>query len=242
MNYILFHIPHSSLKIPKQYWNICIKDKQYIKSINIFLSDYLTNKLIPSKCHKLIFKYSRLFCDVEKFKDDSKEIMSKKGMGVIYTKDCDNTIAIPNKKYKDKIIESYYNKHHDKLNKMVTNLLKKYNKCIIIDFHSFSDEMVYKLFNVAKAPDICIGIDNTCVNEELNNFTMNHFKEYGYSVEINYPYEGTIIPNKYFNKKDKRLSSIMLEINKRVYLNNNNDFYKFKQCLEDYCSKICKKF
>ena len=103
MNYILFHIPHSSLKIPKQYWNICIKDKQYIKSINIFLSDYLTNKLIPSKCHKLIFKYSRLFCDVEKYKDDSKEAMSKKGMGVIYTKDCDNTITIPNKKYKKKL-------------------------------------------------------------------------------------------------------------------------------------------
>ena len=70
MNSILFHVPHSSLKIPKQYWNICVKDKKYIKNINIFLSDYLTDKLIPSNCHKLVFRYSRLFCDVEKFKDD----------------------------------------------------------------------------------------------------------------------------------------------------------------------------
>lgn len=87
-------------KIPKKYWNICIKDKQYIKSTNAFFCDYLTDKLIPNKCHKLVFKYSRLFCDIEKFKDDSKEIMSKKGMGVIYTKDCNNTVAIPNKNYK----------------------------------------------------------------------------------------------------------------------------------------------
>lgn len=240
MNYILFHVPHSSLKIPKQYWDICIKDKQYIKVTNIFLCDYLTDKLIPNKCHKLFFKYSRLFCDIEKFKDDSKEIMSKKGMGIIYTKDCDNTIAIPNKKYKSKILKSHYDKHHNKLDKIVTNLLKKYNKCIIIDFHSFSDEMVKKLFNITYTPDICIGIDNTYTNKELTNFTLHHFKEYGYSVKINHPYKGTIIPNKYFNKKENRLSSIMLEINKRVYLNNKNNFFKLKQCIDDYYEKIQK--
>ena len=240
MNSILFHIPHSALKIPKQYWNICIKDKQYIKVANIFLSDYLADKLIPNKCHKLIFKYSRLFCDIERFKDDSKEIMSKKGMGVIYTRDCDNTIAIINEKYKRKILKSYYNKHHNKLDKIVTNLLKKYNKCIIVDLHSFSDEMVKKLFNITNNPDICIGIDSTYTNEELINLTIHHFKEYGYKVEINYPYKGTIIPNKYFNKKENKLSSIMLEINKRIYLNNKNDFYKLRQCIDDYYEKIIK--
>lgn len=242
MNCILFHVPHSSLKIPKQYWDICIKDKQYIKTTNIFLSDYMTDKLIPNKCHKLVFKYSRLFCDIERFKDDSKENMSKKGMGVIYKKDCDNYIAIPNKKYKTRILKSYYGKHHNKLDKVVTNLLKKYNRCIIIDFHSFSDEMVKKLFNITNTPDICIGIDNSYVNKKIINFTIEHFKQYGYSVEINYPYKGTIIPNKFLNKKENRLSSIMLEINKRVYLNNKYDFYNFKQCIIDYYNRIQQEF
>ncbi len=240
MNSILFHVPHSSLKIPKQYWDICVKDKKYIKNINIFLSDYLTDKLIPSNCHKLIFKYSRLFCDVEKFKDDSKEIMAKKGMGVVYTKDCDNIVTIPNKKYKRKILKSYYDKHHNKLDKAVTNLLKKYNKCIIIDFHSFSDEMIKKLFDINTAPDICIGVDSIYTDEKLTNITIEHFQKYGYSVAINNPYKGTIISNKYFNKKDKRLSSLMLEINKRVYLTSKNDFYKLKQCINDYYNKIQK--
>lgn len=238
MNYILFHIPHSSLKIPKKYWNVCIQDRKYMKKTNIFLSDYLTDKLIPNKCHKLVFKYSRLFCDVEKFKDDSKEDMFKKGMGVVYTNDCDNLITIPNKKYKRNIIKSYYNKHHNKLDKMVTNILKKYNKCIIIDVHSFSDEMVKKLFNIDNNPDICIGIDSTYTDEKLINLTITHFKEYGYSVDINKPYLGTIIPNKYFHKKEKRLSSIMLEINKRIYLRNQNNFYKLKKCIDDYYNKI----
>ena len=238
MAYILFHVPHASLKIPNIYWSICIKDKEYINNSNINLSDYLTDKLIPSRCHKLIFKYSRLFCDVEKLKNDSKEIMSKKGMGVIYTNDCNNVITIPNKKYKRKIIKSYYDKHHNKLNKMVTEIIKKHNKCIIVDFHSYSDEMVEKLFNCKNNPDICIGIDNIYTDKKLSNFTINHFKKYGYSVEINQPYSGTIIPNKYFNKKEEALSSIMIEINKRIYLNSKEDFYKLKNCIEDYYNII----
>lgn len=238
MNYILFHIPHSSLKIPNRYWDICIKDKDYIKKSNILLSDLLIDKLAPDKCNKLIFKYSRLFCDVEKFKDDSKEIMFKRGMGVIYTNDCDDIISVPNKKYKQKVIKSYYDKHHSKLDKIVTTKLKKYNRCLIIDFHSFSDVIVNKLFKIDNNPDVCIGADVFYTDKKLLNFTINHFQEYGYTVEVNKPYSGTIIPNKYFNKRDRRVSSIMIEINKRIYLKDKNDFFKVKTCLEDYYRKL----
>ena len=238
MAYIIFHVPHASLKIPKYYWIICKKNKKYINNTNLQLSDYLIDKLLPNQCHKLIFKYSRIFCDVERFKDDSKEIMSKKGMGVIYTNDYDNIISVPNKDYKRKIIRLYYNKHHQKLDKRVSEIIKKYHQCIIIDFHSYSDEMVEKLFSKKDNPDICIGIDNNYTSNILTNFTINHFKKYGYSVMINNPYSGTIIPNKFFYKKEKRLSSIMIEINKRIYLYNKDDFYKLKKCIEDYYNII----
>lgn len=238
MNYILFHVPHSSLKIPNKYWSICIKRRDYIKKQVLFLSDLLTDKLIPFKCHKLIFKYTRLFCDVEKFKDDTKEVMSKKGMGVIYTNDCDEKIAIPNKKYKRKVIKSYYNRHHNKLDKIVTTALKKYDNCIIIDLHSFSDEMVKKLFNQQENPDICIGTDSFYTSQNLIHFTVNHFKKYGFTVEINKPYAGTIVPNKYIHKRKKHLSSIMIEINKRIYLKNSEDFLNLKTCIDDYYKKL----
>ena len=193
---------------------------------------------MPEKSKKIVFKYSRLFCDVERFKDDNKEKMAEKGMGVIYTKDFENTITIPNNKYKNIVIKSYYDKHHNKLDKKVTDILNKYDKCILIDFHSYSDEMIQKLFNNANNPDICIGTDSFYTNEKLKDFTINHFKKYGYTVCENYPYSGTMIPNKYFNKKDNRLSSIMIEINKRVYLNNRDDYQKLKDCIEDYYNKL----
>lgn len=242
MSHILFHVPHSSLVIPKIYWSICIKDPDYIRKTNLLLSDYLTDKLVPDNCRKLKFKYSRIFCDVEKFKDDSKEIMAKKGMGVVYTRDCENVIAIPNKKYKKIVIKSYYEKYHNKLDKITTNILNKHGRCILIDFHSYSDERVEKLFNSNNNLDICIGVDEFYTDKKLVDMTVEHFKRYGYSVEINKPYYGTMIPNKYINKKDARLKSIMLEINKRVYISNDEDFYKLKNCINDYYQKIQKVF
>ncbi len=56
---------------------------------------------------------------------------------------------------------------------------------------------------------------------EIVNLALNHFQNYGYSVKINYPYSGSIIPNYSFLNKDYRVKSLMIEINKRIYLKNN---------------------
>lgn len=231
---ILFHVPHSSLNIPKKFWKVCIKDNDYISKSNIFMCDYLIDRLLPDKCHKVLFKYSRLFCDVEKFKKDSLESMSSKGMGFVYMNDCNGKITNIDRKYKKIIAKSYYDKHHNKLNKATINILKKYDKCILIDLHSFSDQMVNILFDANDTPDICIGTDNFFTSKELANFTMNFFKEFGYNVKFNYPYGGTMVPNCCINKKNIHLDSIMLEINKRIYLNNEKQFEKLKDCINKY--------
>lgn len=107
----------------------------------------------------MVFKYSRIFCDVERFRDDEKEKMALKGMGVVYTRDLDTLITLPNKKYKRIVLKSYYDKYHNKLDKRVVNGLKKNDNCLIIDLHSFSDMMVNKLFKSKDNPDICLGVD-----------------------------------------------------------------------------------
>lgn len=220
------------------YNEVCIKDKNYIEKTNKFLSDYSIDKAVPEGYLKVVFSYSRIFCDVERFKDDSKEEMSSKGMGVIYTHDCDEVIALPNRKYKKTVIKSYYDKHHNKLDKTVSKVLNKNGKCILIDLHSYSDEMVFKLFGKKDNPDICLGVDTVYTSRQLIKFTTDFFSHKGYSVEINNPYGGTIIPNKFFHKKDGRLESIMIEINKRIYLENEINLNKLKEVLKEYCSLL----
>ncbi len=171
---------------------------------------------------------------ISKFRKWKKELEVKKASEETYKSLSIEDKIKANKTYKKRIIKSYYDKYHKKLDKKVTEIIKKYNKYIIIDFHSYSDKMVEKLFNSKNNPDICIGVDSQYTDKELVNLTVCHFKKYGYSVEINKPYSGTIIPNKYLNKKEERLSSIMIEINKRIYLNNEEKIFKLKNCIEDY--------
>ena len=241
MKKLIINIPHSSLKIPRMYYKKALLTKEDINKENLFLCDLYTDKFINNKnCYIVKFKYSRMFCDVEKFKDDSKEIMSKIGMGVIYTKDSNgNKIINVDSEYKNKIINTYYDKYHSKMDTLITRILKKEENCYIIDLHSFSDLQAKKTLNLTNCPDICIGIDDDFKDDIINKKIIDFFKENGYSVQINYPYEGSFVPNIVYKNKFNNVKSIMIEINKRIYLNKDYTIKEkqFNQ-LKDNINKI----
>lgn len=222
--YILIHIPHSSLYIPRIYKKISLVSEEELEKENIFMCDNKIDELIDNKEQSLIFNYSRLYCDVERFRDDS-EIMNKYGMGYIYTKTSTGKKIFdsPSLSHK-KEIDLIYENHHKKLDDYVTRILNKYNKCIIIDMHSYSDHQVANLFNYQNTPDICLGTEEAYYNRELIDTIKEYFENYGYSVMLNYPYSGSIIPNKYFNKTNTNIFSIMIELNKRIYIDNFEEF------------------
>ena len=241
MNNVIIHIPHSSLNLPDIFYSKIHISKEEIEQENIFVCDYLVDKFLPSNFSNIIkFEYSRLFLDVERFKDDNLEEMSKYGMGVVYTKAHKgkefNNIDL---EYKNKIIDTYYNKHHELLDNMTSNILEKYSKCYILDLHSFSDEFIYEVLNLTDAPDICIGYNDNFYDLTLINKTINHFKNYEYTVKANFPYSGSIIPNRYYNNNNTNIYSLMIEINKRIYLDNNvslnlDKYSKLKKCMNEY--------
>lgn len=238
-NYLLVHIPHASLRIPYICKRRLIKN---IKKENVFMSDYLVDRLVSKSIKCIKFRYSRMFCDVERFNSD-EEVMNNYGMGVVYTKESNGEdFIVFDDEYRSAVIENYYNKHHDMLNKKVSNIIDKYNKCILIDLHSFSDLFVKKMFDKEGSPDVCIGVENTYTSKLLALKTIKHFEKYNYSVKVNYPYEGSIIPNKYFEVYDNRLDTIMIELNKRIYLNgdriNKNEFNRLKRCISEYFKTI----
>lgn len=236
---ILIHIPHSSLKLPKVFWKRVITSEIEIDKENLELTDFYVDKLVEDlKVNKLIFGYSRLFCDVERYKDDKKESMSKIGMGCIYTHNADKKRFIEyEEEYKNNIIKNYYDTHHIKLDNLSNSIIKKYDKCLLIDLHSFSDTTAKKLLNLENNPDICIGVDEIFEDKKITNEVKKFFESNGYSVMINYPYKGTIIPNEIYKNKDNRLIAFMLEINKRIYLDENKKnkikFDKLKSCIEE---------
>lgn len=243
MKNILIHIPHSSYIIPEKY-----KDLFYLKDDELFqeqlkMTDSYTNELFDVvKVQKLIFPISRLVCDVERFRNETDEEMSKQGMWVCYTKTSDcKPLKIVNNEHKQEILKLYYDKHHSVFESQVEEMLKEYRQCLIIDAHSFSSiPLPYELHSQDFRPDICIGTDDFHTPKEVIKYFYNTFSDLGYKVGINNPFCGTIVPLKFY-KKNKNVNSVMLEINRSLYMNEvtgkkNKNFIKVKRNIEQIIS------
>jgi N-formylglutamate deformylase len=82
MKKLVLHIPHSSTTIPKVEGYIV--SQSILNSEILKLTDWYTDDLFQNNIDKdVLAPFSRIFCDVERFSEDEKEVMSKFGMGVL---------------------------------------------------------------------------------------------------------------------------------------------------------------
>lgn len=171
------------------------------------------------KENALIFPYSRLYCDVERFRDDS-ETMNALGMGYIYTHDTrGREIFRPSAEHRA-AVDRIYEAHHSRLDERVSGILDECGSCVIIDLHSYSDEMVHRLFGYGDCPDVCIGTERDYYSSDIVEGLIRICRGLGLSTALNYPYSGSMIPNRFYGKKGTGIVSVMLEINKRVLANS----------------------
>jgi N-formylglutamate amidohydrolase len=243
MKKLILHIPHSSTAIPLKdgFVNNPTKIEQEI----IKLTDWYTDDLFDSEIDsKIIAPFSRLFCDVERFADEELEIMSKVGMGFLYEKlDSDELLRKATPKLKEKILTDYYWKHHDKLTSNVEEQLKINGECLIIDCHSFpSTPLLKAIIQNSNTPDFNIGTDSFHTPKKYIEASIRYFENLGYTLGVDWPYNGSIVPMKYF-QKEKRVSSIMLEINRKLYLNEptnekSTEYNKTKEVVQGYLNLL----
>lgn len=217
---IVKHIPHESTILPDGFK---INENPFV--LNKYLHKMADTQISELFKHiegiEIKAKYSRIFCDVERYKDDDKEIMSKFGQGMSYTKYYDgkeiNLNPIMRWHFKGSLT-AYYDAHHDKLNSTVKTIIKQGKKPLILDLHSYSDEQAMSIGKKPPFPDVCIGINDKYVDTKILKYIIDKIVSLGLSYQINYPYSGSIIPNDSNSFRYDGLTSIMLEVNKRIYL------------------------
>lgn len=243
MSKLILHIPHSSTTVPVSDGYIATNDELDLEILK--LTDWHTDDLFDSDIDdKIITPFSRIFCDVERFADDDKEVMSKYGMGVLYNKfDDGRDLRMITPNLRKQILDNYYWKHHNQLTELVNSHLKLYNKCLIIDCHSFpSIPLNRALSQELNRPDFNIGTDNYHTPKKLIEVSKVYFQDLDYSLGIDWPYSGTITPAKYYNI-DSRVNSIMLEVNRKLYLNEpinekSSNYSKIKEVVYGYTQLI----
>ena len=217
MNNLIIHVPHSSMYIPEEYKRTALIAQEELELETGFMCDTGVLELIPPalKDNAIIFPYSRLYCDVERFRDES-EAMNRYGMGYIYTHDSmGREMFRPGKEHSVQI-DKIYEEHHRMLDSRADAIVSEYGSCIIIDLHSYSDEMVRRIFGYTGCPDVCIGVEPDYYSKDLTDGLKKICRGLGLRCMINYPYSGSMIPNRFYGKKDTGIVSVMLEINKRV--------------------------
>ncbi|KAB1067945.1 N-formylglutamate amidohydrolase [Tamlana haliotis] len=238
MKKAVLHIPHSSTYFPN-YLGFVV-DQKTLDNETLILTDHFTDELfITPNSIPVTAPFSRVFCDVERFRKDCDEVMSEKGMGATYTKlENGELMRVLTTSQREKILQDYYDVHHKKLTQEVENQLAIHQQAIIIDCHSFPETPHPRaLDKTANRPDICIGADSFHTPKDLLERSIEYFKSAGLSVKVNSPYKGTIVPLQYYNI-DRRVYSIMIEVNRKLYL--TDDFEKSDLYFKTF--NICQKY
>jgi len=220
---MILHVPHSSTAIPEIMTRDLLISNSRLQQEIVLMTDHYCDDLYqyPGANH-LVFPWSRLFCDVERFEDDTVEAMSEFGHGMFYTKTFSgDPLRVDTHEGRQEAIR-LYRKHHRELTDLVDEELSCMGFSMVVDCHSFSKRVIRYHPDSTIFPDICIGTDEFHTPLCLANSLVSCAQDLGYSVSINYPFSGSMVPLKHY-KKDKRVVSVMIEINRSLYLDNDTE-------------------
>jgi N-formylglutamate deformylase len=219
---IVCNVPHSGLSIPDEFLQDFKLNKSELDYEVMYMADNFTDKLYKELLGVSSYiksNLSRVVVDIERFLDEDDEPMSKVGMSAFYTK-TSNGLELRNISDINKVkLKNVYNEYHFNLRKLVEKSLNIFPKVVIVDCHSFASKVrAYESDKYENRPDICIGSDTYHTPDILVKIIKNNFESLGYKVEINSPFAGSIVPLEYYGL-DKRVESVMIEVNRKLYMN-----------------------
>ena len=221
---IVVNVPHASTFIPEEERKYFVADR--IDHELLVMTDHYCDDLYDAGFEMVRFPVSRLVCDFERFRDDKAETMFAKGMGACYVSCSDQkTLRILPEDHKEEILQRYYDTYHRTLELAVEERLGQFGHCLIIDGHSFYETpLPYEYDQNTDRPDICIGTDEYHTPAWISDLMCGFFKDKGYTVNINMPFSGSLVPMKFY-RNDKRVMSVMIEINRRLYMNRQGEIH-----------------
>ncbi len=225
--WVVFHVPHDSRYIPDEVrYQFLLSDQELSREI-LRMTDHHTLDLfawdVPDD-QVVRAPVSRLVVDVERFEDDRLEPMVDRGMGVVYQATSDlrplrREISVEERA---SLIRAWYAPHHRRLTDVVQSKLDAFGLALVIDAHSFpSTPLPYEPDQTSDRPQICIGTDSFHSNPRLERALDRAFLGTDFSVKINSPFGGAMVPMRYYRSND-RVQSVMLEVNRSLYCDESS--------------------
>jgi N-formylglutamate deformylase len=248
-NAVLIHLPHSSLHIPAEVRKDILLGDTELENELLAITDRYTEELYAFEAAVTVEnEYSRLVFDPERFRNDAEEGMARFGMGVVYTATVDGRrMRILTSEEREDMVRQYYDPYHQRLEAAASRILDEQGKCLLIDGHSFPAlPLPFELDQNPDRPDICIGTCDFHTPEWLTHSMEENIRSHGLSVCRNFPFAGTMVPMKYY-RKDSRISSVMIEINRRLYMDEKTGgklpgFQKTRELIQGLLQEMVQGF
>lgn len=244
---VVVHIPHASTNIPAEVIGQFAVDAAKLSQELLAMTDWYTDELfILEGATALVYPYSRLACDPERFPADADEPMAAQGMGAVYAKTSQGTALRRPITTAERVacLRDYYEPHHARLSALVESALTAHGQCLILDAHSFpSLALPCDRSQAPDRPDICVGTDTFHTPPTLTAHAVQVFTDAGWTVGVNEPYSGALVPMEFYGH-DQRVSALMIEINRCLYMNERTgerrvDYKKFREKLQLCLTQLC---
>jgi N-formylglutamate deformylase len=218
----IVHIPHSSTLIPVEFEEQFLLGPRQLDDEVLRLTDWFTDEIFGgmSGCRDVVFPVSRLVLDPERFENDDEELMSKLGLGVIYTatSGLEKLRRELSASEREVLLERFYRPHHRQLNLQTRALLEQHGECLLLDAHSFPRKLLpYELNPGGCRPEICIGTDEYHTPDGLVDVAVREFEQAGFTVSLNQPFSGALVPSDFY-RRDKRVHALMIELRRDLYM------------------------
>ena len=216
---IAAHIPHSGTDVPDALGDQFLPWQGALWREIAMVTDWYTDELfgIPGIAVTRT-PISRVVVDLERYADVKLEKNAAYGMGVIYTHNTLGERIRRELSLRDRwlLLENHYRPWHLQLELNIEQQVSRWGHCLLLDCHSFPDEPFSHENDCGQPrPDICLGL---CGNtpQWLLDSCLDLFRQRGYSVGVDFPYAGCLVPQRF--QGNARVPAIMIEINRRLYL------------------------
>ncbi len=213
---ILLCIPHSSSFVPDDLRRLMLLSDFEVKEQSDLYTDEIFD--VPN-AYILKANISRLVTDLNRAPDhiEMEYQLANDGVAISVTEDAKQIYKTPPSLG---IIFERVQKYHDTYHKKIDEISSKME--FLIDCHSLrSVGPVTKNDAGEKRADIVLGNRHfTTCTREMTNKIMDFFREKGFSVKINAPYEGRYVLGYHCSRRG--LPGIQIEINRYLYMNEKS--------------------
>jgi len=226
---LLVHVPHAGARFHDV-------DHEFIADERV---QQMHRALVEAEAHWLfwpsvhygatVFKndVSRLVFDPDRLLPDEIEPMSRRGLGAVYRRDL-HGMPLPSREDERvvrKLVEDHYRPYHHDLEELVDGMLRKFDRCWIIDAHTFPDIPRPYEKRTSRRPVVCLGFDDAHVPvDAVNWFIGNEGRIAGIAprtgqplLHLNEPRAGSYVPQA-LRFKDPRVKSLSIAVNSAAKL------------------------